>query len=183
MPDPLTTLQESLDQVLPPPTHAPLSTTGLRLTNPHQQLASQMFASLNYLTTHHTNAEIPSQQYHGPLGKDYEPKPSRNGISADDEPSHFQSSVEDDGRIAESPELLKISLEEMSRDLVGKEQEVEGMVRGLPGGERGREEQEGRLRELDGELRGVHAELEEAGREKEELIKRVEDVIWRVNRY
>lgn len=64
-----------------------------------------------------------------------------------------------------------------------KEQQIEWLVRNLPGAERGQEEQEARIRELDRELRGLEKESAEAEEERKRLLERVESAIVGIRRW
>lgn len=83
----------------------------------------------------------------------------------------------------DTPTTFAAALQELSHDLVLKEQQIEWLVRNLPGAERGQEEQEARIRELNGELRGLEKESAEAEEQRRRLLERVERAIMRISRW
>jgi len=66
---------------------------------------------------------------------------------------------------------------------VTKEQQIEFLIRNLPGRERTVEEQEARIKELDAELRGLEGEVARAEEERRAMLDRVEGVILGVGRW
>lgn len=173
MPDTVTQLQHSLDE-----------------------LATQMFAALRYITEHHSNAQIPGQQYLGPQGRDHDPQLNPTALPngdtkpanpeqqpSSDDPPPLAQTVQESLRVADDPKVFEEALREMARDLVRKEKEMEALVEAMPGKERSKEQQKDRMRELEAELRVVEGELREAGAVKDDLLNRVEGAIWKCNRY
>lgn len=143
-----------------------------------------MFASLHYIAEHHANADIPGQQYHGPLGREFEPKPTiTNGVAHDADGLPQNSQVAEDDRHADSPEAINAALQEIAKDLVRKEQRIETLISSLPGSYHTQTQQEERMRQLSEELDHMDKHLEDAAKEKVHLLQRVESVIWKVNRY
>jgi len=144
-----------------------------------------MFASLHYISEHHANADIPGQQYHGPRGKEYEPKPRiTNGVThEDDDQAPPTGEQDEEEKPADTPEEFEAALKELARDLVGKQKQIEEIVKTIPGQDRTREEQEQCMQELNAELEAMDVELVKAAEDKQQLLERVESAIWKVNRY
>jgi len=83
----------------------------------------------------------------------------------------------------DSPATFAAALQELARDLVTKEQQIEWLMTQLPGADRGQEEQEARIRELDAELRELDNEGERAEEERKRLLERVEGAILGMRRW
>lgn len=142
-----------------------------------------MFASLHYISEHHANADIPGQQYHGPIGREFESKPTiTNGVAHDEDGAQQNSQEADDNRQVDSPETFNAALQEIARDLVLKEQQIETLIDSLPGRNHTQEQQEERMRQLSEELDHMDRGLEDAAKEKAQLLQRVESMILKVNR-
>lgn len=169
MADRLTQLQDCLDQVptylptLPPPISSPSPTpptpyhqptTNHHPPTPPKKLATQFYASIRYITTHHASSPLPN-----------EPK-----TTPEDVPPDY------------SPRTFAAAQRELARDLVLKEQQIEYLISVLPGIGTSEREQGERLRVLEGELRVAEEERIKAVREKEEVLERLDRVIRRVRR-
>jgi len=102
-------------------------------------------------------------------------------------PEHGDADPADDSADAplrpDTPTTFLAALHELSRDLVTKEQQIEFLIRNLPGRDRTVEEQEVRIRELDTELRRLEGEVERAEEGRKEMLERVEGVILGVRRW
>lgn len=149
-----------------------------------QQLAVQMFASLSYISEHHASAVIPGQQYLGRAGNEFDPKPMTNGVSHEaEEPAEPADPAQGDARPVDTPETFNAALQEMAKDLVAKEKQIEALITTLPGTDRSREQQEQRMQELNVQLEDMDRDLLEAANEKDVLLKKVEGAIWKISRY
>lgn len=140
------------------------------------QLATQMYASLNYIQTRHSYAQIEGQP-------DQNPHPStatiQNGASqpttnntqstsggaGDDQPSDDSS-----GPIPDPPEVFQDALKELAHDLVLKQQQIEVLINHLPGIGTSERDQNQRIRALEKELREVEEERQRAVEEKARLL-------------
>lgn len=146
------------------------------------QLATQMFASLRYIAEHHPPSSLDEQPAQTPADGGQPAikveTPQANGITQ----VNGDAGVEQEPR-PDSPETFEAALQELSRDLVLKEQQIEVLIRALPGRSRGVQEQEEHMARLNKKLREMDEHLERAAEEKDVLLKRVEDFIWKVNRY
>lgn len=76
-----------------------------------------------------------------------------------------------------SPEELQNQIKELSHDLVQKEQQIETLIKALPGHGVSEREQWERMRTLEKELQDLEQEREEAVKDKEELLRKVERLI------
>ena len=83
----------------------------------------------------------------------------------------------------DSPATFANALQELARDLVTKEQQIEWLMTQLPGADRGQEEQEARIRKLDAELRELDEEGVRAEAERKRLLERVEGAILGMRRW
>jgi len=131
------------------------------------QLATQLYASLSYLSTHH-----PSQ----PLDPNARPstnqqQPSEGNPSDPPPPDH-----------EDSPDLFARRQRELARDLILKEQQIEYLIGKLPGLGSSEVEQEARIKELEGELREMGAERERVRGELKGMVRRVEGVVMGAGR-
>lgn len=170
MADRLTQIQDCLDQVLLPS----LLTHNHPLTpHSHPQLATQMYASLHYISANHALSPIPTQPF-DPKGL----QPALTSASAPADPASPTSAT-----TRAAPTDLAATLRELSRDLVIKEQQIELLVSGLPPGLReARVEQEARVAELEEELRALEVEARGAAERRRWLVERVEGRIGRARR-
>ena len=169
-----------------------------QLQNSLDLLAAQMYMSLNYVSTRTALAQIPGQPYHGTPAEDptstsfsgntvvSSPRAmSPAGPQSQDTQAQqaHQQQMEDGIPRPDSPATFAAALRELSRDLVSREQQIEGLIRSLPGLGVTREQQEVRLRELDQEVKDVQMELETAARDKDMLVERVESAIMQCKRW
>ncbi|KAL8969590.1 MAG: hypothetical protein Q9183_001936 [Haloplaca sp. 2 TL-2023] len=138
--DPLTAIQTSLDQ-----------------------LATQFYASLRYLSSHHPSSSL-THTNNAAAGGPYPP--------TDTSPLHRP----------DSPATFVAAQKELAQDLVLKVQEIETLIEKLPGLGESVESQEGRIRRLEEEMRVVEAGRVDAVREREMCMEIVEEVVGRVKR-
>jgi len=115
------------------------------------------------------------------------PNPNPNPNSTPGPPEQGDIDLSDDAADApprpDTPTTFLSALHELSRDLVTKEQQIEFLIRNLPGRERTVVEQEARIKELDAELRGLEGEVARAEEERRAMLDRVEGVILGVGRW
>ncbi|KAF2279158.1 uncharacterized protein EI97DRAFT_430255 [Westerdykella ornata] len=76
-----------------------------------------------------------------------------------------------------SPEELQNQIKELSHDLVQKEQQIETLIKALPGHGVSEKEQWEKMKALKKELLGLEQEKEEAVKDREELLRKVERLI------
>jgi mediator of RNA polymerase II transcription subunit 21 len=82
---------------------------------------------------------------------------------------------EDPNELPEISEAeLAAQIRELSHDLVVKEQQLETLIRALPGKGVSEKEQWDRMRELERELKELEGEEAQALKEKEDLLRKVE---------
>ncbi|KAI9760392.1 MAG: hypothetical protein M4579_001688 [Chaenotheca gracillima] len=132
------------------------------------QLATQFYASVRYVTTHHPRAP----QHHGG-GSTSAPQTPAHTDGADPFSAGFAPPRPD------TPIAFAAAQRELARDLILKEQQIEYLISVLPGIGTSENEQKERIRELEDELREAERERREVGKEREELIERVEGVIMK----
>ncbi|KAI4286087.1 MAG: hypothetical protein L6R38_000204 [Xanthoria sp. 2 TBL-2021] len=125
------------------------------------QLATQFYASLRYLSSHHSSSStLPPNPHVLPF-----PATDTNPHQRPDTPTAFAGAQR-----------------ELASDLVEKVKEIEYLTGTLPGLEKSEESQVTRIRELEEELRMVEDERKAAVSEREECLERLEEVIGRVGR-
>ncbi|GAM84550.1 hypothetical protein ANO11243_025460 [Dothideomycetidae sp. 11243] len=111
-------------------------------------LATQMFASLRYINTHHSFASIQGQ------------------------PDQQPNQKNEDG----SAPVFQANLRELARDLVVKEQQIEYLIKVLPGIGNSARDQNERIQRLEQELKDVEAERKQAAVERDEMLGTVEQL-------
>ncbi|MCJ1229499.1 RNA polymerase II mediator complex subunit [Toensbergia leucococca] len=121
------------------------------------QLATQLYASLRYLSTHHPSAPLPLQPAH--------PVTDTHPAQRPDTPRTFAAVQR-----------------ELAQDLILKQRQIEYLIGVLPGLDSSERDQEERIRVLEGELRAAESERGEAVREKEEWLRVLDGVIGGVRR-
>ncbi|KIH90145.1 mediator of RNA polymerase II transcription subunit 21 [Sporothrix brasiliensis 5110] len=72
--------------------------------------------------------------------------------------------------------------EELARDLVYKEQQIEYLIGSLPGLENTEQDQERLIRELEEELKVAEMQRKEAVRERDEMLAKLDGVIRSIKR-
>ncbi|KAF4551921.1 Mediator of RNA polymerase II transcription subunit 21-like protein [Elsinoe fawcettii] len=128
-------------------------------------LATQMFASLHYINSHHSFASIPGQPDQAPTTQKNEDGTQPVGQDA------ANDIVPDD------PAVFQSSLRELARDLVLKEQQIEYLISVLPGIGNSASEQNARIEKLDKELRDVDEDRKGAAKERDEMKAVVEGLV------
>ncbi|MCJ1256464.1 RNA polymerase II mediator complex subunit [Lignoscripta atroalba] len=154
------------------------------------QLATQFYASLRYITTHHPSAPIPTQPTHdlSPPSPTITSALTATAAADPDADNQNQPSSQnpnlntDPGYRPADPVAFNAALHELAHDLVLKEQQIEYLIGVLPGIEKSEQEQEERIKVLAAELREVEKERREIVGEKEELVERLDRVIAGVRR-
>ncbi|CAK3811556.1 related to RNA polymerase II holoenzyme mediator subunit [Lecanosticta acicola] len=150
-------------------------------------LLTQMYSSLNYIYTRHQYGEIPGQPNQAPQPASQEATangvtPAANG-NATNTPAPAQNGTGDAGSPApDPPDTFNAAMHELAQDLVLKEQQIELIIRSLPGIGNSEAEQEKRMRELEAELRQVEKERVQKEAEKEAMVDLLGQVIGEVKR-
>ncbi|MCJ1355972.1 MAG: RNA polymerase II mediator complex subunit [Icmadophila ericetorum] len=137
------------------------------------QLATQFYASLRYITNHHPNSPS-ANNLSNPSQPPETPGQSNNNPPL---PGH------DPNHRPDTPTTFAAAQQELAHDLILKTKEIEVLVKSLPEvGESEREQME-RIRELEGELRRVEEVRKGVVVEgKEEMIRVLEGVLGGVKR-
>ncbi|TQB73536.1 RNA polymerase II mediator complex subunit [Monascus purpureus] len=156
------------------------------------QLATQFYATLCYLTTYHDNAPAtpPDVPDTAPaLAKisktsSAPPVPASAPLSAQQQAlgtgAGASAGAVSDPNVPpepDSPQTFARRQRELARDLIIKEQQIEYLISVLPGIGSSEAEQENRIRELGKELRRVEGEKEEKARELRVLRRRLERML------
>jgi len=112
------------------------------------------------------------------------PNPSNTTPGPPDQPPAVSIDGDDEAPPRpDSPDTFRAAIHELSRDLVTKEQQIEFLIRNLPGRDRTVDEQEERIKELDLELRGLEEEIKSAEGARVEMLQKVESVVMGVRRW
>lgn len=77
---------------------------------------------------------------------------------------------------------FRLGQEELARDLVYKEQQIEYLAGRLPGLENSEQDQERLVRELEEELKVAEVQRKEAVRERDEMLAKLDSVIQSIRR-
>ncbi|KAI9880120.1 MAG: RNA polymerase II mediator complex subunit [Pleopsidium flavum] len=117
------------------------------------QLATQFYASIRYISSHHDSSPVSN-----------EPKAPPEDVTPD------------------SPRTFAAAQRELARDLIIKEQQIEYLISVLPGIGTSEKEQEDRLKVLERELKEAEEERVKAAREKEQVLEKLDRVIRGVRR-
>lgn len=126
-------------------------------------MATQMFASLRYINTHHSFASIPGQP-------DQQPNQKNEDGSAPVIPDTQTESLPDD------PQVFQANLRELARDLVMKEQQIEYLIKVLPGIGNSAQDQNDRIKQLEQQLKDLEGSSKQAAEERDEMLEMVEKV-------
>jgi len=169
-----------------------------------------MYASLHYLSTHHSYTSIPSQTHYSQI-PGVRANPTAGGSVPQSAIQTQRSSIDivaidttaaplqDQGRrtaeeeeeelalnvrdpLPDQPGLFEARCQELAQDIVVKEQQIEALIASLPGIGVSEGMQEGRIRELEGELVRLEAEHRRAEKEREDVRVRLEGVLMGVRR-
>ncbi|KAI5288656.1 RNA polymerase II mediator complex subunit [Ascosphaera aggregata] len=176
------------------------------------QLATQFYASLCYITTYHDHSpaivpDVPSYAprqtkipKNPPPGVTQVPQPLQ--LPPDEQAAQDRDKAERKAKIKNAieqgqpipsealptgpqpdpPHLFQRRMRELARDLILKEQQFEYLVGMLPGAERSEDEQVRRIKELGEELRGVEWERTRKREELRVLREKVEGLLGAVDR-
>jgi len=146
-----------------------------------------MFASISYLESHHAYTPIPGQPAADDIPKPNAPANETQTTTQSTQPSTQQP--EEPAKVGvpgdpvpDPPGVFRARLTELAKDLVLKEQQIEELIKVLPGIDQSVEEQERRIRELGIELEKAEKDRVQALEEREKLLEKVESVIVGVRR-
>lgn len=146
-----------------------------------------MYASLNYIYTRHPYGEIQGQPSQAP--QSVSQGNTANGVTpaangdASNAVAPAQNGTRDAGSPApDPPDTFNAAMHELAQDLVLKEQQIELIIRSLPGIGNSEAEQEKRMRELEAELREVEEERARKETEKDAMVDLLGQVIGNVKR-
>ena len=157
-----------------------------------------MFACLHWVSNNSVPQSIQGQPYLPPDGvlpglNNSQPTPtgaaqdSQQQLNAT-EPSQSTAVNGVSAAPATNPDLeaanrdYQITLRELAQDLVVKEQQIEMLVKDMPGLNRSQNDQEARMKNLEAEAQTLEAQAKDVDQERELLIKRVEETMMRIRR-
>ncbi|KAK2791029.1 RNA polymerase II mediator complex subunit [Emmonsiellopsis sp. PD_33] len=151
------------------------------------QLATQFYATLCYLTTYHDHSpaqpppNIPTAiPKLNKIPKNPPPAPAAattTTTTTTTDPNPTGSPPEPTEPPPDPPHTFAQRQRELARDLIIKEQQIEYLISVLPGVGSSEKEQEERIRRVAGELRVVEGERRRRRREMRRLGERVEGVL------
>lgn len=104
---------------------------------------------------------------------------SQGGASTQQASQDPQQPAQDPLMQPVSPEEMASQVKELSHDLVQKEQQLETLIKALPGIGNSEQKQLERMRELERQLEEAEAERGVAVKERDELIRQVERAIMK----
>lgn len=155
---------------MPRPGEFPLAQTRNRLGQVliHIQLATQYYASVCYnLTRHSLVAPIQtSDPYSRPVDQEIKDEDAGEGVIRPLRP--------------DSPSTFTVNQVQLVRDLIIKEQQIEHLIKVLPGIGTSEQEQEERIRSLEKDLREMHKQRKQKRKEMRATVKKLEHVIMGV---
>ncbi|KAL9057529.1 MAG: hypothetical protein Q9162_002261 [Coniocarpon cinnabarinum] len=157
------------------------------------QLATQMFACLHWVSQNAIPAQVNGQPFWPPEGvlpngnetlADGQPADSNNAdtqhASAVNGAEAASSATPTDTNAARSD--YQATLQELAQDLVIKEQQIETLIKGLPGLEKSEEDQQRRMQELEEEAKELEEQAKVASDSREGLIQQVEETMMKIRR-
>ena len=152
-----------------------------------------MFACLHWISANAKPVQINGQPYMPPDGL----VPNGDAAAADTpataHPAETQLSSGANGVDSTSSAPLttesssaardfQATLKELAQDLVIKEQQIEALIKDLPGLNRSQDDQERRMQELEEEAKSLEDQARELSKVREGLIRRVEETMMKVKR-
>ena len=143
-------------------------------------MATQFYASLRYVTTHHPVPNLSNHQ-RAPSPSPANVTTSGEQATTNNNPGHNDPPASPSYR-PDSPITFAAAAGELARDLVQKQKQIEALIDSLPGLEKSEEDQVRRIQELDRELKDMEEERKGVVEERERLLDRVENVIVKVRR-
>ena len=180
MADRLTQLQDCYDQV-----RSTLHLLSFKKVTRTQQLATQFYASIRYLSLHHTSSALTvpspanSQHHHNHSNSTSNPNHDQQPTSQQEQAE--SSSYPPDQR-PDTPTTFSSAQRELAQDLLLKVKQIEYLISVLPGVEHSQDKQEARIIELDAELRKAFEARQEAEQERELWLGKVDGIIGGIKR-
>ncbi|KAJ5221015.1 Mediator of RNA polymerase II transcription subunit 21 [Penicillium citrinum] len=150
------------------------------------QLATQFYATLGYLSTYHDNSPAippPNSQHLQKQVVQVQPRHhllhNPNNLEPPQEPQKFKIQINLQNQIP--PRTFASRQRELARDLIIKEQQIEYLISVLPGIGTSEAEQEAKIRELEVQLREVEEKREAKALELKKLRGKLENVLGAVS--
>ncbi|KAI9836742.1 MAG: RNA polymerase II mediator complex subunit [Thelocarpon superellum] len=156
-----------------------------QLQDAFDQLATQFYASLRYISSHHLPAApgaSTSTSASNHAGGTTTTTASQGAeTSPPPQQSQSHSSAPEVPR-PDTPTTFRRRQHELARDLLLKEAQIEVLIAHLPGIERSEADQEARLKDLQAELKRAEEERTQAVRAREEVLDRLDAVVMAFRR-
>ncbi|CAD6581806.1 MAG: RNA polymerase II mediator complex subunit [Alectoria sarmentosa] len=152
-----------------------------QLQDCYDQLATQFYASIRYLTLHHNSSALalppPSSSQHNHNNSN-----SNANANANANHEHPESFSYPPEQRPDTPSTFASAQRELAQDLLLKTKQIEYLISVLPGVESSQEKQEVRIAELDVELREALEERKKAEEDREIWLGRVDGIIGGIKR-
>lgn len=159
-----------------------------QLQDCYDQLATQFYASIRYLTVHHNSSALSptppsiSQQNHSNSNSNLNANANSNHEQPTSQQEQPESSSNPPEQRPDTPTTFASAQRELAQDLLLKTKQIEYLISVLPGVENNQEEQEARIAELDAELREALEERKKAEEEREIWLGKVDEIIGGIKR-
>ncbi|CAF9942546.1 MAG: RNA polymerase II mediator complex subunit [Alectoria fallacina] len=150
-----------------------------QLQDCYDQLATQFYASIRYLTLHHNSSALTLPP---PSSPQHNHNNSNSNANANFNHEHQESFSYLPEKRPDTPTAFASAQRELAQDLLLKTKQIEYLISVLPGVESSQEKQEVRIAELDVELREALEERKKAEEEREIWLGRVDGIIGEIKR-
>ncbi len=178
MADRLTQLQDCYDQV-----RGPLHVLSSATTNA-QKLATQFYASIRYLSLHHSSSSLTNP--HPANSQRHQNYSNSSANPNHEQPTSQQEQPESSSYPPEqrpdTPTTFTSAQRELAQDLLLKAKQIEYLISVLPGVENSQEKQEAQIVELDAELREALEERKKAEADRQLWLGKVDGIIGGIKR-
>ena len=153
----------------------------------HQKLATQFYASIRYLSLHHTSSALTpppsnSRHNHNSSNSNANTNPNTNHEQPTAQQEPPESSSYPPEQRPDTPTTFASAQRELAQDLLLKTKQIEYLISVLPGVENSQEKQEARITELDAELRAALEARKKAEGERELWLGKVDGIIGGIRR-
>ncbi|KAM0795764.1 mediator complex, subunit Med21 [Usnea florida] len=156
-----------------------------QLQDCYDQLATQFYASIRYLSLHHTSSALTSPPSSDSRRNNNSSNANANANSNHEQPVPQQelpeSSYPPEQR-PDTPTTFASAQRELAQDLLLKTKQIEYLISVLPGVENSLDNQGARVTELDGELREALEERKKAEEERERWLAKIDGIIGGIRR-
>lgn len=157
-----------------------------QLQDCYDQLATQFYASIRYLSLHHTSSALTSPPTSDSRRNNHSSNANANANSNHEQPVSQQELPESSSYPPEqrpdTPTTFASAQRELAQDLLLKAKQIEYLISVLPGVENSQDKQGARITELDGALREALEERKKAEEERELWLAKVDGIIGGIRR-